>query len=149
MPVEYTKITGENQIVGLWRLEDEEKEVSEEVLFSSQAALQGYRKSHSEACRELIKVITGWDKVKIVKDKFGKPHIENSKSHISFSHSGEYAAAIYNIADPVGIDVQEIKKKIVKIALKFTSDKEYEYITPQHQIEMLHLVYFDASLIHL
>lgn len=141
MPVEYTKITGENQIIGLWRLEDEEKEVSEEILFSSQAALQGYRKSHSEACRELIKVITGWEKVKIVKDQFGKPHIENSKSHISFSHSGEYAAAIYNIADPVGIDVQEIKAKIVKIAPKFTSDKEYAYITPQHQTEMLHVIW--------
>ena len=141
MPVEYTKITGENQIIGLWRLEEEEKEVSTTILSSSQAAIKGYRKTHTEACRELIKAITGYDKIKIIKDKFGKPHIKDSSSHISFSHSGDYAAAIYNNVDPVGIDVQEMKGKIVTIAPKFTSEREYEYISSEHQIRMLHVIW--------
>jgi len=28
-----------------------------------------------------------------------------------------------------------------QLFIKFTSDKEYEYITPQHQIEMLHVIW--------
>ena len=141
MPVEYTKITGENQIIGLWRLEDEKEFVSKEILSSSQAVQKGYKKSHSEACRELIKTITGWESVTVLKDEFGKPYLKDSKSEISFSHSGSYAAAIYNTADPVGIDIQEIKDKIIQIGPKFASEKEFEYITNEHQIKMLHVIW--------
>lgn len=141
MPVEFTKITGENQIIGLWRLEDEKELDSSEILSSSQAVAIGYRQSHSEACRELIKTITGWDSVTVLKDNYGKPYLKNSKSQISFSHSGNYAAAIYNTSDSVGIDIQEIKNKIIEIAPKFTSQKEFDYIENESQIKMLHVIW--------
>jgi len=58
-----------------------------------------------------------------LKDKKGKPYLQNSKYHISLSHSGEYVAAI--IANSkVGIDIQQITDKVDLIKTKFLSSNE-------------------------
>ena len=137
MPVEYTKVTGENQIVGLWSLESLEK--AKKGL--SATARKGYELSHSEACRQLIKEMTGWENTEIVKDMNGKPSIKNSKSHISFSHSGNYAAAIYNNEHSVGIDIQQAKSKILRLSNKFCNQEELDFITPKDKLSMLHIIW--------
>ena len=141
MPVEFTKVTGESQIIGLWMLEEKEILPKGQIVSSAQAASRGYVKNHSEACRKLLKVMTGWDKVELDKDQVGKPFLKNCKAFISFSHSGNYAAAIFNNQESVGIDIQEIKDKILGIADKFISAREWDYITLENQIKMLHVIW--------
>lgn len=58
-----------------------------------------------------------------MKDNYGKPYLKNSKFHISLSHSGEYVTAIIS-KYKVGIDIQEISKKVEKIKSKFLSKQE-------------------------
>ncbi len=141
MPVEYTKITGENQIIGVWRIESGSGSTETASQSAVSTSRRGYDRSHSEACRNLMKAMTGWEQVTVLKDKFGKPYLENSHSYISFSHSGHFAAAIYNNDEPVGIDIQELKPKIINIAPKFCSDREMAYLDNEHRVEMLHVIW--------
>jgi len=89
----------------------------------------------------LIKAITGIENLVINKDTYGKPFIKNNKSFISFSHSGDYAAAIVNKESSVGIDIQLRKDKIVRLAQKFCSEDELEYINAANQIDYLHIIW--------
>lgn len=137
MPVEFTKITGPSQLIGLWRIEDQNNLTSR----GNVAFQRSYEVSHTEACRELIKAITGIENLVIDKDKYGKPFIQNNKSFISFSHSGNYAAAILNKEASVGIDIQLKKDKIVRLANKFCSEQELQYINQVDQIDYLHIIW--------
>lgn len=56
----------------------------------------------------------------------GKPHLSDGV-YISITHSYEYAAIILSAA-PVGIDIEKQREKIIRIASKFVSDQEMEYL---------------------
>jgi phosphopantetheinyl transferase len=62
----------------------------------------------------------------VLKDKYGKPYLENSNSYISISHSGKYITAIISEFE-IGIDIQVITNKISKIKNKFLSKSELLY----------------------
>jgi phosphopantetheinyl transferase len=57
-------------------------------------------------------------------DEHGKPYLVNSDTHISLSHSYDYAAVIVSKTKKVGIDIELIKHKIKLIRHKFLSDIE-------------------------
>jgi len=96
------------------------------------------------ASRYLIHVMSGREKRGVlVKDEFGKPHLENSPFHISISHSNKRAAAI---AAPfsVGVDLQKIVGKIERIAHKYMRSVEMESLQSATRLEHLH-VYWGAK----
>jgi len=66
----------------------------------------------------------GLDYKGIFKDANGKPFLNESKVHISVSHSNEYVACIAHKDHCVGIDVEPLKSKILKIKQKFLSEEE-------------------------
>jgi len=64
-------------------------------------------------------------KDKIVHTNDGTPFISKSKKQISISHSHEYV--IMAIADfPIGIDLEKISTKVVRINTKFINEEEFE-----------------------
>ena len=60
----------------------------------------------------------------IVKDEYGKPHLQNLNGEISLTHSIPYFGAIFHLDTIVGIDLEQPKTKMVNIATKFLSDAE-------------------------
>lgn len=67
-------------------------------------------------------------------DAFGKPHIKGEK-HISITHSHEFSAII--ISDQiVGIDIELLRDKIIRIADKFV-DEEFQYLDPNSPKEYI------------
>lgn len=130
-------------MLGLWRLESEESADMTPFPSSSQALTKqkNYKKEHTIACRELLKTMTGWDEIEIAKDPYGKPFIKNNRAFISLSHSGEYAAAMLNIDESIGIDIQEVRPKIVHIASKFVSQKEANYMNAERRVDALHVIW--------
>ncbi|MEM0995421.1 MAG: 4'-phosphopantetheinyl transferase superfamily protein [Bacteroidota bacterium] len=96
------------------------------------------------ASRYLIHLMSGrTERGILVKDEFGKPHLEGSNFHISLSHSNRQAAAI---AAPflVGIDLQKIVGKIERIAHKYMRPIEMNSLNPATRLEQLH-VYWGAK----
>ena len=95
------------------------------------------------ACRKLLKEVLHSREVFVVKDAFGKPSIENSKKHISISHTHGYAAAI--LSDHLcGVDVHKLETRIEKIAPKFISEEEWPSISENDKLKKIHL-YWSAK----
>ena len=65
------------------------------------------------------------------KDEHGKSQPMNGQGFVSLTHTRGYAAAIYNRELPVGIDIEVIREKILKIGTRFLSESELEFLQPQ------------------
>jgi len=118
---------------GIWQIEESESELlrdlpSDEDLRNSLATIKVFnRKIESIATRALLNYQASDAGVRyngIWKDKHGKPFLIDEKTHISISHSYPYAAAMLNLNDPVGIDLEHYNKKILKLETKFMSEQE-------------------------
>lgn len=62
----------------------------------------------------------------IVKDAFGKPFFRNSSFQLSLSHSYPYVGALIHKSKSVGIDVEQIKSKLLKIAPRIMHPEELQ-----------------------
>jgi 4'-phosphopantetheinyl transferase len=63
----------------------------------------------------------------LLKDENGKPYFKDEDLHISISHSPYFAAAIISNKYEVGIDIELISQKALRIANKFLSEAEKEF----------------------
>lgn len=75
----------------------------------------------------------GYSDADLYYDEFGKPYLKNG-NYISISHSFRFSAIIISKKDPVGIDIEMQRDKIVKIAHKFTPIDEYKTIANHHAL---------------
>lgn len=68
----------------------------------------------------------------------GSPYLEDEQHYISISHTKAYAAVLVHQSSPVGIDIEMRSERVIKIADKFISEREY--IDPSQQIihQLLH-----------
>lgn len=57
-------------------------------------------------------------------DLFGKPYLSQKNYFVSISHSNGYTVAIIDKISKIGIDIELIKEKIVKIAPRVFSQEE-------------------------
>ena len=62
----------------------------------------------------------------IRKDEFGKPFLKESNHHISLSHSYPYVAAQIHRDHSIGIDIEQPKQKLLKIAPRILDANELE-----------------------
>ncbi|WP_245896321.1 4'-phosphopantetheinyl transferase family protein [Flavobacterium sediminis] len=72
------------------------------------------------AVRMLLQHI-GYSDFDLYYDEFGKPHLKNTKEelHISISHSFDFSSICISKSKPIGIDIEIVKPKILKIAPRF------------------------------
>lgn len=63
----------------------------------------------------------------LLKDENGKPYFKDLDLHISISHSPHLAVAILSDKYEVGIDIELISQKALRIGDKFLSDAEKEF----------------------
>jgi len=73
----------------------------------------------------------------LVKDEWGKPHLESQEGFVSIGHCTGYAAAIFSKQSPVGIDIEPIHDKVHRIAQKFLSEIEFNFMDASRMTEHL------------
>lgn len=68
------------------------------------------------------------------KDAHGKSQSMNDKGYVSLSHTEGFAAAIYHELFPVGIDLELIRDKILRIGQRFLAREELDFLNlePKH-----------------
>jgi 4'-phosphopantetheinyl transferase len=97
------------------------------------------------AGRVLIKTLVeqfGLDYHGLRKDEFGKPFLNKHSHHISLSHSFPYVAAQIDFHQPVGIDLEQPKEKLLKVAPRVMADYE---LADAGQDILKHCVYWCAK----
>ena len=70
---------------------------------------------------------TAYENIKFSYNPHGKPYMENAGYHFSVSHSGNLIAFVLS-DKAVGIDTEYIKKLRLRVAERFFTSEEYNYI---------------------
>ncbi len=84
------------------------------------------------AVRMLLQSI-GYNDFDLYYDSNGKPHLKDGK-HISISHSGEFSAIVIS-EEEVGLDLERLKSKILKIAFRYMEVSHLEGLNEIEQIK--------------
>jgi|ERR1035437_4543110 phosphopantetheinyl transferase len=71
----------------------------------------------------------------------GKPYIKGYDLEISISHTKEYIALILSKDKKVGIDIEILDPRIIRIENKFLRDDERAFIHPNHYLEQFYIIW--------
>jgi len=111
----------------------------EEALYRSFVA--EIRKKQWLAYRLLVRELIKPADIPLIYDPSGKPILTGSDLHISVSHTEDLAAVIISRKARVGIDIEKIKPRIIKVKEKFLNDLELSSIKKENQLEQLTLAW--------
>jgi len=131
MPLEKIETT-KDRIQALWKVDEDEIVLSAllnpyEQLPESITNTQ--KRLESLAGRVLVKVALkewGLPFQGITKDEFGKPHLTGCDYHVSLSHSFPYVTALIDKYKIVGIDLEQPKPKLLRIAPRILDSIELQ-----------------------
>ncbi|MBN7812492.1 4'-phosphopantetheinyl transferase superfamily protein [Algoriphagus sp. H41] len=62
------------------------------------------------------------------KDEHGKSHAMNGQGYVSLTHTPGFAGAIFHREQPVGIDIDLVREKILKIGFRFLDSSELDFL---------------------
>ena len=123
MPLVY-KMEGDFFQLGLWKIEEEVSFFESALAFRASAANQE-RAKQQLAARMALQSIHGnfpFSQVELLEG--GKPFLRNNESKFSLSHCNGFAAAIISSEKEVGIDIEPIHERVLKVERKFLSEHE-------------------------
>lgn len=127
MPLVKSEITVESAW-GLWEIAEQEQELAFMAMESCpDEIIAPSKRLEFLAGRALIKTLvekTGGDYKGIRKDEQGKPYLKDSTHEISLSHSSPYVAAQIHPWTSVGIDIEQPKEKLLRVAPRVLSEGE-------------------------
>lgn len=143
----YLKIDiSSTSILGIWQLEESQDELlalldnrewSDDILSIKSES----RRLEKLAVRVLLKDLTGEEK-DICYLETGKPYLEDGSCNISISHTKGYVAVFLDEKHRVGVDIEQISDKVIRVKSRYISDKEY--IDPNNELEHL-LLHWSAK----
>ena len=122
MPLFKEVILNDTSTLYLWKITEDLEELNRSVKRNpnSEKRVNSMKsESHKKgflSVRMLLQHI-GYDDFNLFYDKFGKPHLTDG-NHISISHSHSFSAIAIS-SNPIGLDVEQVKEKILKIASRY------------------------------
>ena len=124
MPVFYQQQMNDDTRLGIWKIEESEDFFKRNVPVHRDVTHPHKRLQHL-AGRFLLQYLFPDFPYKLIQiADTRKPFLPDEQYHFSISHCGDYAAAIVSSTRRVGIDVEEPKEMILRLADKFTTQDE-------------------------
>ena len=127
--------------VHIWKITEDPTQLASGLFLTSEskARVTGM-KSQIHRCGYLsvrhLLALENYSDVDLFYDEWGKPHLNDGRQ-VSITHSFDYAAII--VSDkPVGIDIEKVRPKVVKIASKFIGS-EWSYLEQHGDYFVRHL----------
>ena len=131
MPIVLNKKIDDQTVLAVWKIEETEEQLLSSLQLKQheldviESLSAGKRALHWLSTRVLLRTMLNTaDYIDCQMDEHGKPYLVNSDTHISLSHSYDYASVIVSKDKKVGVDIELIKMKIKSIKHKFLSDVE-------------------------
>src|SRR5471030_2160469 len=135
MAIAYRKQVDDDTEFAIWKIEEQADDLYNQLQLKDdeKAYYEKLRTSkrnlHWLGARVLLRKMLRTDEYIDCKvDEHGKPYLVNLPYHISLSHSFDYAAVMISKRRPVGIDIEQIKDKVERIASKFMRPEEMTFI---------------------
>lgn len=130
MPVDRV-YSSPTSVWGMWKITEDEAVLAREVPAEKvpDALTNPLKRLEFLAGRALIKaLLKRWEIPfqRLEKDTFGKPYLAGSPVHISLSHSYPHVAAVLNREKNVGIDLEQPKDKLLRIAHRILAPDELQ-----------------------
>jgi len=146
MAIAYRQQIDDDTEFALWKIEEQSDDLYSQLQLNDdekafvEGISNGKRHLHWLGTRVLLrKMLNTEEYIDCRIDDHGKPYLFTLPYHISLSHSFDYAAVMISRKSPVGIDVEQIKQKVERIAHKFMRPAELGFIEPDHKIEQLYV----------
>jgi 4'-phosphopantetheinyl transferase len=146
MAIAYRQRIDDDTEFALWRIEEEANDLYSQLQLDQdekdfvESLSNGKRHLHWLGTRVLLRKMLHTDEYIDCKvDEHGKPYLVNLPYHISLSHSFDYAAVMISKTHKVGIDIEQIKQKVERIANKFMRKEELAFIGGRQKIEQLYV----------
>ncbi|MEC4112620.1 4'-phosphopantetheinyl transferase family protein [Myroides pelagicus] len=140
MPLYKTIDHSKTTTICIWKVEETLEELREGLVLreeTQERLISMKSEVHQKgflAIRHLL-IACGYSDLDLSYDACGKPYLNDGMA-ISISHSFDYATIIIG-NEVVGIDIEKIREKIIRIANKFCRFEELEMINPLNNIEEL------------
>ena len=146
MAVVYRHRVDEDTEFALWKIEEEATDLYKQLQLDDdekayfEKISTNKRHLHWLGTRVLLRTMLRTDEYIDCKvDIHGKPYLVNLPYHISLSHSFDYAAVMMSKTAPVGIDIEQIKERVERIAEKFMQPEELAFVGYKDRIEQLYV----------
>jgi 4'-phosphopantetheinyl transferase len=146
MAIAYKKQIDDDTEFALWKIEEKADDLYSQLQLNAhekayvEQLSHGKRHLHWLGTRVLLrKMLNTEEYIASRADEHGKPYLVDIPYHISLSHSFDYAAVMISKTRPVGIDIEQIKEKVERIAHKFMRPQEMAFIKDQHKIQQLYV----------
>lgn len=145
MAIAYRQRVDDDTEFALWKIEEQAEELYNQLQLNDdekafvEKISNGKRHLHWLGTRVLLRQMLRTDEyIDCQVDEHGKPYLVSLPYHISLSHSFDYAAVMISKKNPVGIDIEQVKQKVERIASRFLLPKELEFIDPDQKIQQLY-----------
>jgi 4'-phosphopantetheinyl transferase len=145
MAIAYQQQVDDDTEFALWKIEEQAEDLYSQLQLNDdekafvEKISNGKRHLHWLGTRVLLRTMLHTDEyIDCQVDEHGKPYLVSLPYHISLSHSFDYAAVMISRKRPVGIDIEQVKEKVERIAARFLSPEELSFIDPQQKIPQLY-----------
>ncbi len=145
MAIAYRQQVDDDTEFAIWKIEEEANELYNQLQLDAgekayyERLKVGKRNLHWLGTRVLLRKMLHTDEyIDCRIDAHGKPYLVNLPYHISLSHSFDYAAVMIS-KSPVGIDIEQVKDKVERIAHKFLREEELAFIDEATKIPQLYV----------
>ena len=134
MPIFFQHQINQTTRLGIWKIEETEEFFLGTVPLQREVTHPHKRLQHLAGRFLLQFLFPGfpYELIKIADTR--KPYLPNEQYHFSISHCGDYAAAIVSSDKRVGVDIEIISERIHKVAPKFLSGSELNYLNKDDKL---------------
>ncbi len=146
MPIGWTEKIDQHGELAIWRITESAEELYAKLQLNAderkyyESLQSGKRNMHWLGSRVLLRTLLKTNHyIDVQLDENNKPYLVNFPFEFSISHSNEYASVIIYKGKKVGIDIEKMSEKILRIQKKFMSEKELEFLSEEHRIEQLYI----------
>ena len=145
MPIVWSKNLAEKGKIAIWEISESEEELYNMLQLDEKEqqhfqALSKARQKQWLGSRVLLRTLLQTEQpIELNIDEHRKPFLNNFPFEISISHANHMAAVIIYEGKKVGIDIEKISERILKIKNKFLSTEELKFISSTNELEQLHV----------
>ncbi|CAN5302622.1 hypothetical protein BH09BAC1_BH09BAC1_06620 [soil metagenome] len=141
MPLFHSLTIDEHTSLAVWQIEEPQDYFISQLKLNEtdysviRTITSDHRLTEFLASRYCLRLLAGIEEsFSLVKDEHGKPSVKGHPLHISISHCMGFAGAMIGRQSAVGIDIEPIHARVMRIVEKFLNEQELGYLVPAHEV---------------